>query len=333
LKDARSSARSAERRADAEGIVSAALLPEWQMILSLAPKSIIESSKDLEIAAWLTEALVRAHGFGGLRSGLQLLRGLVERYWETFFSLEDEDGLETRLAPLAALNGVGVEGTLIQPLRKVPVTAQSGDDGPFALYHHDSAWTLSQVSDSKLRERREAAGEVTMQRFTSAVNASGGVFYIALLEELDGSLAELDALGKALDARAGRDSPSLSEIQAVLTTERDIVERVSRELVARARAVTTVNAPESRPGTNGSGNGLEISNGAVMGREDALRTLTRVADYFRQHEPHSPISTSLDEIVRRAHMPFPQLLAELLPDPAAWRSALISAGIKPPESG
>jgi len=80
------------------------------------------------------------------------------------------------LLQAASLNGVGVEGTLIQPLRKVPVTAQLGDDGPFALYHHDSAWTLSQVSDSKLRERREAAGEVTMQRFTSAVNASGGVF-------------------------------------------------------------------------------------------------------------------------------------------------------------
>jgi type VI secretion system protein ImpA len=189
-----------------------------------------------------------------LHEGLQLLRGLVERYWDTFFSLEDEDGLETRLAPLAALNGVGGEGTLIQPLRKVAVTAQSGDEGPFAAYHHDSAWSLSQVGDP---------------------------------------------------------------------------ESVSRELVARARAVATIIPGDTMNGS-GNGNGLAVSTGAVLGREEALRTLARVADYFRQHEPHSPISTSLDEIVRRAHMPFPQLLAELLPDPAAWRSALISAGIKPP---
>lgn len=333
LKDARSSARAAERRADAEGLSSTSVLPEWQTILSLAPKSIGESSKDLEIAAWLTEALVRAHGFGGLHEGLQLLRGLVERYWDTFFSLEDEDGLETRLAPLAALNGVGGEGTLIQPLRKVAVTAQSGDEGPFAAYHHDSAWSLSQVGDPEARARREQAGEVTMQRFTAAVNASGGVFYISLLEDIDASLAEVDALGRVLDERAGRDAPSLSEIKSVLSTVRDMVESVSRELVARARAVATITPGDTMNGS-GNGNGLAISNGVVLGREEALRTLARVADYFRQHEPHSPISTSLDEIVRRAHMPFPQLLAELLPDPAAWRSALISAGIKPPpESG
>jgi len=68
----------------------------------------------------------------------------------------------------------------------------------------------------------------------------------------------------------------------------------------------------------------------VRGREEALRTLQQVAEYFRKNEPHSPISTSLDEIVRRAKMPFAELLAELLPDDTAWRSALTSAGIKPP---
>ncbi len=70
--------------------------------------------------------------------------------------------------------------------------------------------------------------------------------------------------------------------------------------------------------------------GTLRGREDALRNLQLIADYFRTNEPHSPISTCIDEIVRRAKMPFAQLLAELLPDANAWRSVLVSAGIKPP---
>jgi len=42
-------------------------------------------------------------------------------------------------------------------------------------------------------------------------------------------------------------------------------------------------------------------------------------------------SNSLEEIVRRGRLPFAQLLAELVQDQGAWRNALTSAGIKPPE--
>ena len=63
-----------------------------------------------------------------------------------------------------------------------------------------------------------------------------------------------------------------------------------------------------------------------------LIVLLEVADYFSKYEPHSPISTSLQEIVRRGRLPFSQLLAELLPDTTAWRSALTSAGITPPDA-
>ena len=332
LKDARSGARAAERRADSEGENAGGVLAEWQIILSSAPKALAGNSKDLEVAVWFTEALVRLNGFAGLRDGLQLVRGLVERYWDTFFSLEDEDGLVTRLAPLAGLNGVGTDGTLIQPLRKVPVTVRT-DAGSLAAYHYDAAWSLSQVGDPEVRARREAAGEVTMEKFLKAVNASGGEFYMSLLEDLDGSIAELASLGRLLDERAGRESPSWSDIKSVLTGIRDTVENFSRDLVARARAAQQVGSTAAAAAVGadaGAGIGFFMQTGTVSGRDDALRILAQVAEYFRKFEPHSPISTSLDEIVRRARMPFAELLAELLPDTAAWRSALTSAGIKPP---
>src|SRR5271166_1222232 len=208
LKDARSGARAAERRADSEG-AAAGLLPEWQTILNLAPKALAETSKDLEVVVWFIEGLVRAHGFAGLRDGLKLAHGLVERYWDSFFSLEDEDGMATRLAPLAGLNGAGSEGTLIQPLRKVPVTVSVGD-GALAIYHFDQARALANVTDPEAKARREAAGEVNMERFNAAANASGGVFYIGLLEDIDGGIAVLGQLGQALGERAGRDAPSTS---------------------------------------------------------------------------------------------------------------------------
>jgi type VI secretion system protein ImpA len=343
LKDARSGARAAERRADAppppqEGEpVSAAsagrilaLSSDWQTILNLAPKALTEKSKDLEVIAWYTEGLLRAHGFAGLRDGLRLARGLIEQYWDQFFSLVDEDGMTTRLAPLAGLNGQGTEGTLIQPLRKVPLT-QGRDDEVLAAYHFDQARVLKNLADPEQRARREAAGDVSMERFMVGVNASGGEFYIGLLEDLDGTLTELGLLGDALNDRAGRDAPSTRDIAGVITEIRDNVTAFSKELVDRARAAAAQGAPgAAQPGGAGSSDSSAAAGGPVRGRDDALRVLQQVAEYFRKNEPHSPISTSLDEIVRRAKMPFAELLAELLPDSSAWRSALTSAGIKPP---
>jgi type VI secretion system protein ImpA len=330
LKDARSSARAAERRAETEGGTSG-LLPEWQTILTLAPKALTENSKDLEVVAWFIEGLVRADGFAGLRDGLHLARGLVEQYWDSFFSLVDEDGLATRLAPLAGLNGAGNQGTLIQPLRMVPV-AKPGDGSLLAVYHYDQARALANVADAAQRARREAAGEVPMERFMAAVNESGGEFYIGLLEDIDGGLAELTLLGTALQERGGRDAPSTSDLAKVLSSIRDTVATFAADLVTRALAARAA-AAESGQGTAGAGAaaaGNAGAGGPLRGREDALRTLQQVAEYFRKNEPHSPISMSLDDLVRRAKLPFAELLAELLPDTNAWRTVLTSAGIKPP---
>ena len=332
LKDARSGARAAERRADSEG-GNPALASEWQTILTVAPKALAEKSKDLELAAWLIEGLVRSHGFAGLRDGMRLARGLIEMFWESFFSLEDEDGLATRLAPIAGLNGQGNEGTLIQPLRKVPVTAQ-GDDGAFAVYHYDQARALSNVSDAEVRARREAGGEVSMERFTAAVNKSGGAFYLSLIEDIEAALQEIELLAAALSERAGRDAPRTSDVAGALTTILNAIRSFSGELVARALAAVAAaqGSAEGAPGAMGEAGaaGIAMTNGTVSGRDDALRILLNVAEYFKKFEPHSPISTSLEEIVRRARMPFAELLQELLPDATAWRSALNSAGIKPP---
>jgi type VI secretion system protein ImpA len=322
LKDLRSAARAAERRADSEGDAQA-LLPEWDSILTLSADVLATKSKDVEVVAWLIEALVRAHGFSGLRDGFSLAAGFVEQYWDTFHSLQDEEGLDTRLAPLSGLNG-----TLTQPLRKVPLTLPT-DAGCFAAYHYEQALALSQVSDPEARARRQAAGEITLEEFNAAAKASGGQFYTALLDDIGGCLAHLERLSTALDERAGRNSPSTIDIRNVITNIQDAVRQFSADLVARA----TANVDAGGAGDNsaaGNSNNRTMAGGTVSGREDALRILLQVAEYFRVHEPHSPISNSLEEVVRRARMPFAELLAELLNDQNTWRSMLNSAGIKPP---
>jgi type VI secretion system protein ImpA len=59
--------------------------------------------------------------------------------------------------------------------------------------------------------------------------------------------------------------------------------------------------------------------------------LNAVAKFFREREPHSPISYALDSMIERARMPLFELLQDLLPDDDARRRVLQNAGIRPPK--
>ena len=157
MKDTRNAARAAERRADTDG-QGDALLPEWRAIREMAPKIIAERSKDLEVTAWLIEALVRSEGFAGLRDGFRLARRLVETYWDTLFSLEDEEGIPTKVAPLTGLNGQDADGTLIQPIRKVALTKHLGDGALAGLSLRTGLSVFADHGSGDLRAQRAEWG-------------------------------------------------------------------------------------------------------------------------------------------------------------------------------
>src|SRR4051794_5385726 len=100
LRDARADARASERRMEAPDpekpeTASTAPPPEWRTIRDLGVEVIAGHSKDLEIAGWLTEALLRSDGLPGFAAGVQLMTGLVEDFWDDLFPLPDEDGVVT----------------------------------------------------------------------------------------------------------------------------------------------------------------------------------------------------------------------------------------------
>src|SRR5882724_4843125 len=55
-------------------------IADFPQVLKLAGDALATKSKDLQLAAWLTEALVNREGFAGLREGLKLIQGLIENF-------------------------------------------------------------------------------------------------------------------------------------------------------------------------------------------------------------------------------------------------------------
>jgi type VI secretion system protein ImpA len=330
LKDARAAARDAERKADSAEVPSNTQLPQWQDVVKLSYEALQTQSKDLEVACWLTEALVRTEGFAGLRAGLELVHQLLLRYGEKLGSMNGDEGIITFLQPLTNLNGLDGDGTLIQPIRKTLLTV--GAPGPFAAYQYHQAAALAKVTDKAVRERRLAAGIPTLEQFEQAVRASPVEFLRRLLTELRGCLAALETLQTLCAKNWGPDAPPTTRIRSELEQVAEILSPYTAGLLPLEK-VTVIDASPATTvphGANGESRAqTPMSSNPVADREEALRTLAKVAAYFRVAEPHSPIAFALDDLIRRARMTLPELLAELLPDANARRTFLTSAGIRP----
>lgn len=332
VKDVRTAARAAERQLDIEGEEGEAA-PDWRPVLQRGTKALAEKSKDLEITAYMIEALARLHGFAGLRDGFRLARELVEQFWDGLYPQPDEEGIVTRVAPLTGLNGDDAEGTLIGPITKIPLT-EGGSAGPFAYFHYQQSIALGRIQDENVRQQRAARGGVLPEVFARAVSETPTPFFQNLVEDLTGAQEEFGKLTALLEEKCGSSAPPSSNIRAALTSCAETVANVARDKLlsgAPAEETPAADGQAAAPGSDGAAEagGLSVA-GAIRGREDALNMLTKVADFFRRTEPHTPVSYLLEQAVRWGRMTLPDLLSELIPDEGPRAAIFKQVGIRPP---
>ena len=328
LRDARAEARAVERAMEADDATSAPP-PQWRTIRDLGMEALGSHSKDLEIASWVTEALLRGDGLNGFTAGVRLMTGLVEGFWDDLFPLPDEDGIATRVGPVAGLNGQSGEGTLSQPLRQLPLFLRP-DGMTLQFWQFEQSTDLAAIVDPERRQQRIDAGVVPFDTVENEARAAGTAHFAALRADAEAAAAAWRALGEALDARAAANAPPTSRV-------RDVLERI----VAVATRFTGADGETPAEAAAGAGAGgaaaAAVSSGeftavagALASREEALRSLAAIAEFFRRTEPLSPLSYTLQEAVRRARMSWPELLEEIVPDIGQRVQILMSLGIRPP---
>ena len=74
---------------------------DWNKVVSIAMEALSNRTKDLQVTAWLTEALIHIEGWVGLQQGLRATHGLINTFWDTLHPALDDGDPERRIAPLA----------------------------------------------------------------------------------------------------------------------------------------------------------------------------------------------------------------------------------------
>jgi type VI secretion system protein ImpA len=330
LRDARAEARAAERAADSDAELDGAPPPQWRTIRELASQALREATKDLEIAAWYTEALLRSEGLRGLTAGFRLMGGLAAQYWDDLYPAPDEDGIATKVAPVTGLNGEGGDGTLIQPLRKLPLYPRA-DGSMLAFWQYEQAQEVSGIGDAARKQQRLDAGVLPFDTVENEARAAGSSRFATLRAQARAASEAWRAMSETLDTKAGTDSPPTSRVRDLLGAIIEVAERYAPADSSEGTDLPDVAGVISDGVTATGVPGVAVTApGRLATREDALRALNDIADFFRRAEPHSPMAYTLQEAVRRGRLTWPELLAEIVPDSSSRHAILSSLGIRPP---
>lgn len=285
---------------------------DWEQVIELAGDGIARRSKDLMLVAWLAEGLARRHGFAGMQHGLALAMRLLEEYWDNLFP-ELEEGIEQRAMRLGWL-----DSTLAEVASQLPLT--QGQEYSLLSYEE------SRQVENLARQNADAAsaalddGKINAEIFQRSVVLTDTTHLQAQHAQVSACLVALQGLGARADSLFGREAPSFRNLDDVLHRCQQLLQRLLKERNVDISANSAPQAePEAAPANRPAPAEAPAStapaiNGMPRSREEALALLGNVAQYFRQHEPHSPIPYLVERAIKWGGMPLDAWLRDVIKD-------------------
>jgi type VI secretion system protein ImpA len=268
-------------------------------VIKLTTDLLTNKTKDLQLAAWLTEALLKQKGFGGLKDGLSLCCGLVDKFWDTIYPEIEDGDAESRGAPL------GFVGTKLEiPLKLVPVVEKV----KYALLDQQQSREVGYEDQAKgddQKKRRAALvkeGKLTPEAFDKAFEETPKKFYAQSEKDLDACLENLTHLKKSCDEKFGDDGPAFGPLQSSLDATRHLIHQLlQKKREKEPDPVEVVAAAEGAPTAEGDGSAATgpVRTGVLISvegssepadRMDAIRKVAEAAAFLRRREPQSPAS-------------------------------------------
>jgi len=270
--------------------------PDYDTAELLGQTLLSSKSKDLQVAVFYAEALVHKYGFGGLRQAVDLVQGLLEKYWDNLHPRE----LSYRRGPLASL---GSEDFAIR-LQLIPLN----DVGhTFWDYRQGSSIPTQAEADSdeKLRVKRDALladGKLTLEVFNAGVAQTSKAFYKQLAADVGGSLSGLQKVDNATKERFGKnDAPSYRELRLAVESVQTLVKDLLAQKLLIDPDPVEAEPEQGADGEAGSGEERQLSS-TVTSVADAESRVIAAAHFLRKNNPVSPTAYLLLRALRWGEM-------------------------------
>lgn len=292
-----------------QGIYKKALKKaDWREVERTCTDALQNRSKDIQIAAWLTESWIHLRGFSGCRDGLKLLTELMSRFWDDLHPQMTEGDPESRVGTLVWINE-----KLSMQLKVIPITSpQSSDMVAYSFADWEMACYLEQVADRGPNTPSDTDDQVSVARFQASAILTTTQSFLILFDDLDSTAEACLALEGLVEKEFGTQSTGLQRFKETLG---DIQHLVADILHARPGEVAHSDPElesESSAAT-GHKSGSEIWNSPpIRSRAEAYWRLSEVAEYLLRTEPHSPTPYLIQRAVDWGSMSLTELFQQII---------------------
>jgi type VI secretion system protein ImpA len=276
---------------DASGEPEVAADVDWPHIISLIERQSAQT-KDVWLAVYLCRAGARAGRLQLVATGAEYLAGLLERYWDNVHPQLEDYGFQGRNGPCQSLTRVG---EFLGPLERAVV-----------LEHP--------------RLGRFTAADFERYRASGQAEEGYGVFQAALKDTPEETLA-------TAAAAADRIAEALRRADLVLTDKGgageganfqatyDLLRRIHSAVLSFTTRPPEAIAPgEAAPGGEAPTAGAPRAPGRIESREEVLRALEEISDYYRRREPGSPVPLMTERARQWVGLDFLGILQDIAPD-------------------
>lgn len=292
---------------DTTGAAAAAADIDWRRIIGLIERQSART-KDLWLAVYLCRAGAKSGDLALIATGAEFLAGLCETFWDTVHPQVEEYGFQGRKTPCESL---ARRSEFLGPLRRVPVLvhprlgAFSGDD----LERFSTAAEAAEgygLFRAALNETPEEMLQTAAQRFAT-ISAAIRRVDVVLMEKAEGDTG--------------------ANFATTYETLKELRESVLKfcsappEEEAPPDTEAETGAPEATPGAPAPTKAR--LSGQIESREDVLKALDAISEYYRRNEPSSPVPLVLKRAREWVNVDFLDLLTDIAPDAIAEARRLL----------
>jgi type VI secretion system protein ImpA len=275
------------------GAVTPGEPPEWNSVLS-GSIELLERTKDLRVAVLLARALLQRHGVSAFAEALSLLKGLVEQHWAVVHPQLDPDDNNDPTMRITALAALATSGVML-PLRQSPLL-DSRALGPVSFA--DMFPPVGSPDNARVSGVFESVELPALEEMTSTLAAAS---------------ADLHAIDAVFEAQTGSRGPDFGALldyfnKAHLALKQRLDARKPAEVAVEGGDQVASGAGAAAPPPP---RGL---SGDILTREDVVKALEKICEYYARHEPASPVPMMALRCKKLVTMTFFEILNELAPD-------------------
>lgn len=279
---------------------------DWDQVASLCQEILHHRTKDLQIAAWLTEAWLHLEGISGLMRGLELILGLTRNFWNNIHPQINKAGYELRIVPYEWINT-----RLSEECQYIFISGPSDRNAPpNRLLDFNEAQRLdllTQKNSSQGVSQLAGSPQGSHHKVSLSIDKTPTAFYQYMDDCCALSLTLIAELEEELRFHLEGEAPTFYRLREKVEGLQRFANHVlhNRGKKKEKKKSNLVKAPGLRPPK-------ESLSRSIESREQAYSILGEVASYLERIEPHSPTPYLIRRAIAWGGMSLPQVFADTL---------------------